>query len=763
MNNNSTSTFWELASLKITIPIIQRDYAQGREEEYDKREKFLDKLKDHLDIKNKPLNLDFVYGRKKDSSFYPIDGQQRLTTLYLLHWYLSLKENIGKEDREKLLNFTYDTRISSREFCHYLIKKNIEIPITTGDDVLIKNITDSHWYRANWEYDSTISAMLIMIQAIHDKFYNSQSGLWDRLCKNRLISFQLLDLGAEGFELTDELYIKMNARGKQLTSFENFKANFIQFIDSRYPTQLIEHKVRGTISYAEYFAFNIEKEWTDLFWDNRGDEEIIDNHFGNYFEVISQLLFFKKNVNAMAEDFNSGFSSFNKIYEDEENLLFLFKSLDKLYEIHCLKSKDSIGDFFNSIFTYRGNSINISGKINLFGDSKKGSNLFRSILKQGQREDARNQILFYSILFYLIKFDDATVSNGLFSYCRLIRNLLQAVRQRNDVKYNTNVRINNFGSYWKVLEQLATKNPNETLVKNNVNLKGSQLSEVSLKNEKIKAEVFCEDPKKLETIIALEELPFFGGLIHQLSPKENKDKLNGFYSVLNNIWNSNHKDYLKIQSLLIYGFEGIYIKNSKMGELYYFGEQDNWDIVLTSNDETTSTALVKLLSDLSKYSIKEIVSKIKVEIKAYMEKRSERDWKYYFAKYPAIFSQNNYFVWSKNEFEIRLLGGTSSNPLISYHINPYVLAVSKMTDNLELVDYKDCRQQYSGYSPLVTKNQIEMKPTYEGWEIRIDPERITNDIIDKYNLVENNDIYLLKEAAGKDRVEIAFDFIQNLN
>ena len=90
-------TFWKLISkYKIEIPIIQRDYAQGRKNVIKIAGKFLDDIK-HAIAKDRPLNLDFIYGKitKNESSetFIPLDGQQRLTTLFLLHWYLALKEN----------------------------------------------------------------------------------------------------------------------------------------------------------------------------------------------------------------------------------------------------------------------------------------------------------------------------------------------------------------------------------------------------------------------------------------------------------------------------------------------------------------------------------------------------------------------------------------------------------------------------------------------------------------------------------------------
>lgn len=72
---------------QIEIPIIQRDYAQGRPSEGKIRNKLVNHIADAL--KNKcPIELDFVYGmitenkRTAQSLFIPIDGQQRLTTLF---------------------------------------------------------------------------------------------------------------------------------------------------------------------------------------------------------------------------------------------------------------------------------------------------------------------------------------------------------------------------------------------------------------------------------------------------------------------------------------------------------------------------------------------------------------------------------------------------------------------------------------------------------------------------------------------------------
>ncbi|MDZ7774420.1 MAG: DUF262 domain-containing protein [Bacteroidales bacterium] len=79
-------------NLKVIIPIIHRDYAHGRKSKKEIRESFFNTLYNYLD-ENKPnRDLDFVYGilTQEDNitHFVPLDGQQRLTTLFLLHWYL---------------------------------------------------------------------------------------------------------------------------------------------------------------------------------------------------------------------------------------------------------------------------------------------------------------------------------------------------------------------------------------------------------------------------------------------------------------------------------------------------------------------------------------------------------------------------------------------------------------------------------------------------------------------------------------------------
>lgn len=148
----------------IKIPKIQRDYAQGRkkgEELNVTGKKFLDNIFEHLE-KDQPMELDFVYGTvssydsegTKKYNLLPLDGQQRITTLFLLYWFLGLKENGSAP--EFLKKFTYETRASSSDFCEYICdstKTKIDISKKPSDE-----LENCWWFVKSSKFDPTIKS-----------------------------------------------------------------------------------------------------------------------------------------------------------------------------------------------------------------------------------------------------------------------------------------------------------------------------------------------------------------------------------------------------------------------------------------------------------------------------------------------------------------------------------------------------------------------------------------------------------------------------
>ncbi len=249
----------------VEIPIIQRDYAQGRPAAADVRKAFLSSLRNALQPDTPPLDLDFVYGNvvKQGSRYLSVlDGQQRLTTLFLLHWYLANRDGEINDFRSRWTDqddgrsrFTYETRPSAAEFFHALVSDNVALP--EKDEALSAVLLDAKWFFDTWRHDPTVSSCLVMLDAIHNVFAGDEQGQYNLLVQERKVAFHFLDLPA--FGLSDDLYIKMNSRGKPLTAFENFKA------------WLMERA--GSVSWASEFALGMDQEWLDFFWDLSGRSE----------------------------------------------------------------------------------------------------------------------------------------------------------------------------------------------------------------------------------------------------------------------------------------------------------------------------------------------------------------------------------------------------------------------------------------------------------------------------------------------------------
>ncbi len=312
----------------VEIPIIQRDYAQGRSDKSEVRTNFLNALYDYLAEGIPGRELDFVYGaigtEEDKKRFIPLDGQQRLTTLFLLHWYLSLVS--GQMPRLRALlaiegksRFKYETRTSTTEFCNHLVKEDIVYHGFDKDNRIAALIRNEGWFYKGWEFDPSVSAMLEMLDAIEEKFCGRPNFLELLMdAEDPIIVFQFLNLGAYG--LTDDLYVKMNSRGKPLTPFENFKAKLGQKIASFSASSSLPDTAlpQGT-NPGEYFSSKIDKEWLNLFWDQGGrSPKKVDEQLMNFIRVILA------NHTAIAQR-NSDIS---------DSIRILFKSRDAVYGEH---------------------------------------------------------------------------------------------------------------------------------------------------------------------------------------------------------------------------------------------------------------------------------------------------------------------------------------------------------------------------------------------------------------------------------------------
>lgn len=404
---------------------IQRDYAQGRPSAHEVRKAFLTALLSYLQAEG-THDLDFVYGAVSESQdFLPLDGQQRLTTLFLLHWYLDQISD-SPEARvayyncmltsEGQVRFSYETRPSAKDFCQALLSETRERGLDLkGEDTLSALIKEQPWYFLSWDRDPSITAMLTMLDDIHKVFYMERDGLAKLLDQdNPRLSFQFLDL--KGFGLTDDLYIKMNARGKSLTPIETFKANLEQYL---------RHELHDE-QRAKTFADKMDGQWADLMWcyrDTQHPEHASDRQWERVFQnLLSYSYALSEGVgpNSELSRLHRDFLSFNAYKElgciNEKSLDFITSVLDVLYngedKIHEwlgeeFKAYFSAEDYWDSLIEYK--------------DKQETDN----VRKPDWSYNAR--LIFYAYVAYLIKFkpqrDNPADMQALGEWMRVVHNL----------------------------------------------------------------------------------------------------------------------------------------------------------------------------------------------------------------------------------------------------------------------------------------------------------------------------------------------------
>lgn len=257
---------------RVVVPMIQRDYAQGRPDADTRRIRVaLVSALARSATGGAPTTLDFVFGPLDRRSFVPLDGQQRLTTLFLLFVYLAARAQVPAEDRGFLEKFTYEVRKSVRQFCEELAK----LAALPPGDTLSAAITDEPWFAPGWERDPTVAGMLVVLDEIHRQLGEADPReCWDRLVApgSCAITFHHLSLCHAGS--AEQLYVRMNARGKRLSEFENFKADLFGHVERRRPGA------------AQELGDKLDGDWAHAFWPYRGEDNVIDEQIERYLQYV---------------------------------------------------------------------------------------------------------------------------------------------------------------------------------------------------------------------------------------------------------------------------------------------------------------------------------------------------------------------------------------------------------------------------------------------------------------------------------------------
>jgi uncharacterized protein with ParB-like and HNH nuclease domain len=278
---------------RIVVPEIQRDYVWGSEQVTGLLESIIDEFKkfkkanygvnavtedqqlqqafeDYYKRQKHATNIGFIYAYDDPhyaGNYFLIDGQQRLTTSYLLLCALSILSNRIEEFKKvyfpnNRLKLDYKVRESAHDFftsfVNFILKGN-------NPELAIKQ----NWYYDDYENDVTISSIYNNYHTILNYIQSSNAAdLFDYV--QDYVEFWYFDTNIS--EQGEELYIYMNARGEQMQSNENLKASLLALIKD---TQ------------AKDKAGKDWEDWQDYFWQNRGENENADKGFNEFLNAIA--------------------------------------------------------------------------------------------------------------------------------------------------------------------------------------------------------------------------------------------------------------------------------------------------------------------------------------------------------------------------------------------------------------------------------------------------------------------------------------------
>lgn len=275
----------------LIVPEIQREYVWGNNTEV--LESFLKELEKkaapcetcHYAHTDKNVNVGFLYSYKPSYLSYErervldeflIDGQQRITTLFLLLLYRATIENrlndftsICRADEGEIgMGFNYKVRNLTKQFIIQLVEHAKE-----GVDAFdfVDNLDNSpYWFLGDYKNDPTVISMIGALKSIKKVFGNKENQYFDFLLTN----IRFWHFKTEATSQGEELYITMNSRGEQLADNEMQKSRVL-------PTDKL-------LDYGKKW-----EEWQTFFWRNRkksnSQNQNADKGFNNYLSCIEGI------------------------------------------------------------------------------------------------------------------------------------------------------------------------------------------------------------------------------------------------------------------------------------------------------------------------------------------------------------------------------------------------------------------------------------------------------------------------------------------
>lgn len=753
----------------IEIPLFQRDYAQGRHSQQAElvRTRFIADLCAALDS-DPVLHLDFVFGDVVEGTLYPLDGQQRLTTLFLLHCYLAWHQQ--DQSPHPWHAFHYATRPGARKFCEFLTKCRPDM----ATENLSAWLRDQARYLPTWKHDPTIQGMLVVLDAFHEHYRGRPQACldaaWIRLTKKQAIRFLLLPVAAQ--KLDNTLYVKMNSRGRPLTEFENFKAEL---------EALLHRNPAIDPADAKVFSGKVDTDWSDLFWSYRRDGHLIDEEFMRYLRFLMEVRAWRRGqrVQTKQGDLQALMSLSTLLLDSEptharEDFAWIMQALDIWLEAGAagIRQPRDVAALFSKLFTRKASSDTTPLRIFNFRDFDEalfGVDLFHACCAlYGTRSwKLPHTVLFYGVLQGLLT--NLSLPN-LHSRLRLLRNLIEA----SEDEIRADDTRNNMPALLSEVDTLMADGPLADV---------KTFNKVQVRNEQAKRALVAQHPSLLEALNHLEDHELLrGGLtVFELTPTQDPaifiQRAAQFFTLFDGPTQEVGA------ALLAKGHEGRIYRKRNGYRFTYLGatkprQTGLWEDHLRAryNEDThpSSTALMALLDEMASGSSVETVVNQFIR-----SPNTRKDWRYYLASYACMrsseleFAGNFAITDSPGGYAI-CIPKTDSCDGRSYHYDAYLLAlVHEAGIKIEHIGNENWPRCFPGDESQkrhlrLRRSGLQICCIENGWELSEFPTQDGqlekfNQLVDKHRVV--NGICSIEQADDvdtRDRIEIGSSLLRDL-
>jgi|GEM_PF-1033372 len=455
---------------KVVIPDLQRDYCWGKDAWIEKEKRFADLVSGFVkclfDLYLKTSGqgkqtLGVIYGYEEPKDHIQIcDGQQRLTTLFLLLGYANTRAGYAFSDylmsKDNEPRLQYAIRESTLYFLSDLTKEFFVDDITSLESILSAYRHESgqrfpKWYFSDYDLDGSIQNMLAALNSINCVAGGKSFNDWGNFAKFLLHDLQFLyyDMGTRS--RGEETYIVINTTGEPLSPAENIKPIVIGRIDDARDKK----KCSGEWEERE-----------DWFWKNRGNHKTSDINVYWFlvwywqigllqerawkdkvpYELSPRELFLEPPRPVTTADEESASVDRWAKFRKPDTIHVYFKALQKLVAI--VSQDDSLRTIFQSV------------SFGLYGDTSFDGTLsdFLNRNRGGQNIWQLNMIL--PALAYLVKYPNASRLPEFIA--RLRKNYFDLQRVRNPLMQDNTKS----GSYvdWRHVIQIVEMSEDEESV-----------------------------------------------------------------------------------------------------------------------------------------------------------------------------------------------------------------------------------------------------------------------------------------------------------